>query len=330
MSMKLSTAGYIVVTIVATFLIPELVLDQNFRMEEILFSENVKKVADVYNNPKFYYAFIVYAFLSGSLWLYKDAIERWFKKKKKKDRYFLEIDKISKKLSSMPKSLEEYFENILFSLLSGNGKLDTQISKAIYRQDGLGIKGKTDSILNNGIKIDKEAYIWLLETVLKNNISSGYYGIWDIDTFEPTKYHESLRDTYLKINDFLIQIHRDKSNIRIFLTDKELTEEFIIDFVTKYKVFLNDVVINQWGLAEIYFVGKRLERTNNWSLEDGLIVNNKEKFVIRFDNDTKRLTFDLDRVDEIVDSLKILIKSLNNKYIYKDDNNDTELIIWYP
>ena len=256
--MKLSTVFYGLITIIATFIIPELVIDKNFRMEEILFSENVQKVADVYNNKNFYYALLVYAFLSGALWLYKNSIERWFKKKKKKDRYYSEIDKINKKLSTMPKSLEEYFENILFSILSGNGKVDTQISKAIYRQDGLGIKGKTDSILNNGIKIDKEAYIWLLETVLKNNISSGYYGIWDIDTFEPTKYYESLRDTYLKINDFLIQIHRDKSNIRIFLTDKELTEEFFIDFTTKYKNFLNDVVVRQWGLTEIYFVKKRI------------------------------------------------------------------------
>lgn len=315
------------------FIFPEYIFRENYTAEYILKLWGTQGVTTAFFNINFLITFALYLYLFLSLYLLGVFIYRFFNihirnEKNGVDSYIEEVEKIDKKLDELPNSLRVYFENILYSTLAGTGKIDSQLCQTFHRVDGLGIKGKIDNILNKGIQVDQEAYTWLIETVLEKNIKSKYYGIWDIDIFKPMKYYESHSETFLMINKHLINIHKIESNIRIFITNENINEVFIEKFIEENEIFITNIIIKQWKLKKVFFIKKPQDNISNvWMLHDGLVVSNGDKFIIRFNEDEKILTFDMDRVEQYIDSLETRMDLLGSEYIY--ENEEDKLIIKY-
>jgi len=315
------------------FIIPEYIFKDKYTAEYILKLWATKGSSVAFFNMNFFITVIIYFYLLLSLYILGEYIYRFITiyiqdKKNAIRSYIKQIEEIDKKLDELPSSLRVYFENILYSTLSGTGEIDNQLCRTFHRTDGLGIKGKIDNVLNKGIRVDQEAYTWLIETVLEKNIRSKYYGIWDIDIFQPMKYYENYSETFLMINKYLSDIHKIESNIRIFITEHDINEEFIKKFVEDNNKFINKIIIKQWKLKKVFFIKKPKDNiTNVWKLHDGLVISNGEKFIIRFNENEKILTFDMDRVEQYINSLEARINLLENEYIYTNEEN--ELIIRY-
>jgi len=315
------------------FILPEYIFRENYTAEYILKLWGMEGASSAFISINFLITVILYVYLFLSLYLLGVFIYRFLNIHIRNERngihsYIEQVEKIDKKLDELPSSLRVYFENILYSTLAGTGKIDSQLCQTFHRADGLGIKGKIDNILNKGIQVDQEAYTWLIETVLEKNIKSKYYGIWDIDIFKPMKYYESHSETFLMINKHLIDIHKIESNIRIFITNNDINEEFIKKFIEENKQFVNNIIIKQWKLKKVFFIKKPQDNISNvWMLHDGLVVSNGEKFIIRFNEAERILTFDMDRVEQYIDSLETRMNLLGNEYIY--ENEEEKLIIKY-
>ena len=315
------------------FIIPEYIFQESYTAEYILKLWGTQGVSAAFFNINFFITIIVYLYLFLSLYLLGVFIYRFFNINLRNEKngihsYIEQVEEVDKKLDGLPSSLKVYFENILYATLAGTGKIDSQLCKTFHRTDGLGIKGKIDNILNKGIHVDQEAYTWLIETVLEKNIKSKYYGIWDVDIFKPMKYYENHSETFLMINKHLIDIHKIESNIRIFITNNDINEEFINKFIEENESFINKIIIKQWKLKKVFFIKKPQDNISNvWMLHDGLIVSNGEKFIIRFNEAEKILTFDMDRVEQYIDSLETRMNLLENEYIY--ENEEDKLTIKY-